>query len=218
MLSWACTVHKVQGLGLNQIVVSFDLLRQQSFNHGQMYVTLSCVTSLHGLYLTGKFNSKAISVDQKAKNEYEFLRENQSVSFSNLIFNNFNDNLLTLSICNVRSLRKHVKDLQSDKAFMSSDLILCTESQLLDGDSVGEIFIDNLELTCNNSPHKFSSLAIYYKSNLEVEHNFRLDGFYVLEVKSDMLSSLLRLRILLLYRKNSSPILQFLETLKIIFR
>ena len=26
MLSWACTVHKVQGLSLNQLVVSFDLL------------------------------------------------------------------------------------------------------------------------------------------------------------------------------------------------
>ena len=44
-LSWACTVHKVQGLSLNKIVISFDLLKQKSFNSGQMYVALSRVTS-----------------------------------------------------------------------------------------------------------------------------------------------------------------------------
>ena len=88
MFSWACTVHKVQGLNLNQVVVSFNLLRQRSFNHGQMYVALSRVTSLQGLYLIGDFNSKAISVDQNASNEYEYLRGNQSVFFplKNLIW------------------------------------------------------------------------------------------------------------------------------------
>ena len=42
MLSWACTVHKVQGLSLDKAVI----------NYGQMYVALSRVTSLNGLYLT----------------------------------------------------------------------------------------------------------------------------------------------------------------------
>ena len=38
VLSWACTVHKVQGLSLTSAVVSFDLEKQKSFNEGQMYV------------------------------------------------------------------------------------------------------------------------------------------------------------------------------------
>ena len=46
VLSWACTVHKVQGLSLTSAVVSFDLEKQRSFNEGQMYVALSRVTSI----------------------------------------------------------------------------------------------------------------------------------------------------------------------------
>ena len=46
ILAWACTVHKVQGLSLPKIVVAFDLHRPRNFNHVQIYVALSRVTSL----------------------------------------------------------------------------------------------------------------------------------------------------------------------------
>ena len=45
MLSWACAVHKVQGLSLSAAIVSIDLEKQKSFNEGQMYVALSKVTN-----------------------------------------------------------------------------------------------------------------------------------------------------------------------------
>ena len=48
-LAWACTVHKVQGLTLKKIVISFDLFKQRSFNYGQTYVALSRATSIQGL-------------------------------------------------------------------------------------------------------------------------------------------------------------------------
>ena len=60
MLAWACTVHKVQGLTLEEIVVNFDLLKQKQFNYGQMYVELSRVTSLRGLHFTGEFKAAVI--------------------------------------------------------------------------------------------------------------------------------------------------------------
>ena len=49
MLAWGCTVHKGQSLTLEEVVISFDLIRQKNFNYGQMYAALSRVTSLNGL-------------------------------------------------------------------------------------------------------------------------------------------------------------------------
>ena len=37
-LAWACTLHKVQGLTLNEVAVNFELRKQKSFNPGQIYV------------------------------------------------------------------------------------------------------------------------------------------------------------------------------------
>ena len=74
-LAWACTVHKVQGLTLNKIVISFDLFKQRSFNYGQTYVALSRATSLQGLYVLGKLEHKHIKADPRVIEEYERLRK-----------------------------------------------------------------------------------------------------------------------------------------------
>ena len=159
MLSWACTVHKVQGLSLNQLVVSFDLLKQRAFNYGQIYVALSRVTSLEGLFLTGKFHRQAICADKKAIDEYEYLRENQSMVYEK-VFTNNNHDTLTISLCNVRSLRLHVRDIQTDDFLVSSDLILCTETQLLNDDD-SDIQINQFSLITNNCPKQQISELSY---------------------------------------------------------
>ena len=54
-LGWGSTVHKVQGLSLEQGVVDFDLHKQKSFGPGQIYTALSRVKSYDNLYCTGEF-------------------------------------------------------------------------------------------------------------------------------------------------------------------
>ena len=71
VLSWATSIHKVQSLSVSEAVISFDLQRQKRFNAGQMYVAMSRVRTLNGLYLTGTFDKKAIKADKRAFEEYE---------------------------------------------------------------------------------------------------------------------------------------------------
>ena len=66
-LSWACTVHKVQGLSLTEGVVSLYLESRKSFNQGQMYAALSRITSINELYLIEKYNKAALKVNESAK-------------------------------------------------------------------------------------------------------------------------------------------------------
>ena len=49
-LAWACTVHKVQGLTVDKVVICTDLIKQRAFNYGQIYVALSRARSLQGLH------------------------------------------------------------------------------------------------------------------------------------------------------------------------
>ena len=60
-LAWACTIHKVQGLSL-QNVISFKLHKKTSFNSGQVYV-------VQGLHILNELNSKHVKVDSRVHDE-----------------------------------------------------------------------------------------------------------------------------------------------------
>ena len=79
MLALACTVHKVQGNQFSNAVISFKLNRQPCLNDGQMYVALSRVTSLNGLFLIDDCKPSAIRADPKATTEFEILRKEYPV-------------------------------------------------------------------------------------------------------------------------------------------
>ena len=69
-LAWATTIHKVQGLTLDAIVVDMKGAR---FNPGQMYVALSRVKSLTGLHIVN-YNPKAITKSPHVDAEMDRLR------------------------------------------------------------------------------------------------------------------------------------------------
>ena len=59
-LAWVCTIHKFQGLRLAKSVIQG---RQKSFSPGQVYVALSTITNLEGLYLRSTFRKDAIKAN-----------------------------------------------------------------------------------------------------------------------------------------------------------
>ena len=70
VLAWATTIHKVQGLTTDKIVVSF----QGAFSAGQAYVALSRVKKLNGLHILD-FDAKKIRVNEEVNEEMDRLRK-----------------------------------------------------------------------------------------------------------------------------------------------
>ena len=182
MLSWACTVHKVQGLRLHKAVISFDLLKQRSFSYGQMCVALSRVTSLNGLYVTGEYESSAIKAGPRAIHEYERMRE-ESVITPNADFRMLADNSLTITLLNIRSFPKHVVDIGHSEMLLQTDIFCFTETQLLLNREITDTISENLDQfnflhnRCNN---QFQSISFCNRDCIDILENHNAVGRSIL--------------------------------------
>ena len=163
VLSWACTVHKVQGLSLTSAVVSFDLEKQKSFNEGQMYVALSRVTSVDNLFPIGKYDCNVFKDNESAVVEYSRLRENR---FGTIYTDYVDCNSLTISLLNTRSLKRHAVDISRVKRLTENDILCLTESQITNDTNVAEIKeqLSTFEIYFNSCGVRHESLAFLSKS------------------------------------------------------
>ena len=128
MFSWAYTSHKVQGLSLDNAVLSFDLFKQKSFNYGDMYVPLSRMRPVSGLTLTGTFTATAIKAERRSIQEYERLRQESLLLSETLPFVSCDS--LTTNLLNARSLHRHSIDIACGHRLLVSGLPCFTETQV----------------------------------------------------------------------------------------
>ena len=214
MLAWACTVHKVQGLSLEQAVINFDLEKQRGFNCGQMYVALSRVTTINGMYLTGNYKANAIKADSKVTDEYERLRNNSVLQPVKSI-SPINNDSLTITLLNTRSLGKHAIDISADDGLCNSDILALTETQLLphqNNNVFEENYLGNFTIMYNNSTDMFQSLAICFNSSINLNHSIHSQGIsQVLLTKSTFCG--IPIKFLLLYRKQAWTVPSFIDGL-----
>ncbi|XP_062587317.1 uncharacterized protein LOC134248951 [Saccostrea cucullata] len=106
-LAWATTIHKVQGETLNSIVIHCN----GQFQPGQLYVALSRVKSLNGLYLVN-FDSQKIKTSAKTIAEMERLIN--SMKFfppDTLSYLPDSNSMISISAVNAQSLHSHLLDL-----------------------------------------------------------------------------------------------------------
>ena len=108
-LTWACTVHKVQGLTLlNSTVISLELIKQRSFSPGQIHVALLCSTSLSKLNLLSDFDPKIIKPNHLALEHYEYLRNEKD-----LLTQKSSLKKTFLALLNIRGLVTYILDFAS---------------------------------------------------------------------------------------------------------
>ena len=168
MLAWTCTVLKVQGLSLTQIVGSFQLLKQRQFNYGQICVALSRVTTLEGLYILGPFLDDSIRGNPLALVKYSGMRT-ESILSVEVVEDTHQESLIVI-LLNVRSLHKHVTDLALDERLKKSEIICLTETQLIPNSDIPEIAtLQGFEVAYNNNQDRFESTAECTKVDT---HNF----------------------------------------------
>ena len=215
-LAWACTVHKVQGLTLEKVVVSSDLIRQRAFNYAQIYVALSRATSLQGLYILGQIESKHVKANPKVLEEYQRLQNECIVPhLTTMLQDDFN--VLTISLLNIRSLKKHSIDMKFDSRIFKSDIIALTETQLLPQDSDNEILNNLCPFKLHRQDHntdKYSSMALCARNTVEIRQCEYFPSINALTFDLVNRTSKEIRTILLLYRKQNSNILQYVDCLK----
>ncbi|MEO2221165.1 MAG: hypothetical protein ABGW55_06405, partial [Nitrosopumilus sp.] len=210
MLADACTVHKLQGSEITSGVVSFHLCKQRRFNPGQMYVALSRVLSLDGLFVTGNITKEAIYPDQLAVSEYARLRDGSLFSTVER-FERGNLNFVFTHL-NVRSFNLHYSDIESDFILTNCDLLLLSETQIqVDSDHISSL--DGFEVHFQNCDDKFSSLAVCYKPEIDFEFEHSLPGLVVFSICKPSFNSK-KIKFLFMYRKKETSSHDFAYTVK----
>ena len=150
-LPWGSTVHKVQGLSLEEGADDFDLRKQRSFSVSQIYTALSRVKTYDNFYCIGEFKKSPIKVNKDALLEYERLKEIDL--FSMLKRSIISEDTITILVHNVRSFSKYVNDIVNDSRIINNDIIGLTEAQfnLLDS----SLTLNFFNIMFNNSEDKF---------------------------------------------------------------
>ena len=124
-LSWATTIHKIQGQSLDRIVVSFD----KPFRDGQAYVALSRARKLEGLHLTS-FDPAKIHSSKPVAREMHRLTNTMSMANPYDVISRTNVCLKIIAL-NARSARLHYRDILVDSAFAEADIICLSETHFL---------------------------------------------------------------------------------------
>ncbi|XP_062618787.1 uncharacterized protein LOC134280394 [Saccostrea cucullata] len=132
-LGWAATIHKVQGMTSNRVIVSLNRV----FQPGMAYVALSRATALEGLRIINfDMNSIFASEDIKKalENMPDFLPPNDP---------NIESNSLKIALHNTEGLIIHKRDIESAQILNDAHVICFTETWLKKDDYIPKSILPN---------------------------------------------------------------------------
>ena len=214
-LAWALTIHKVQGLTVDRIIVS---MKGPYFNAGQAYVAFSRVKNLNDLYITD-FDQEKIKVDIHVQEEMNRLRETSlKLSSPNSFFPPVPPLIHTLKIglLNVNGYLQHLDDITSDHNIHMLDIIAFTETHLKD-ESFSTIKLPGLNYNILRKDRiKGNGGGLMFLTNKSYQiHKEELFFSENLEYLSIVLNVCIELRIVLIYREPKMKFNIFRKSMKI---
>ena len=180
-----------------------------------MYVALSRVTSLNGLYLTGEYKSSAIKADPRAIHEYERMRD-ESVITPNANCGMLTNNSLTITLLNVRTFPNHAIDISHSEMLLQTDVFCFTETQLLFNREIPEN-LDEFNFLHNRCNDQFKSISFCCRDCIDILENHNAVGRSILSFTKYSFSPN-PVKLLLLYRKHTGLISNFYRTLTDLLR
>ena len=131
VLAWAVTIHKVQGMTMDQIVV--DMTKSKGrFTKGQAYVAFSRVRTYQGLHLIN-YDRDQIKVCGKVHKEMDRLRRDQRLPKldSAMVWSMPKESICFLHLnvqgMNAKSRTKYI-DIQHDIELQKADVVCFTET------------------------------------------------------------------------------------------
>ena len=138
-LAWATTIHKVQGLTLDEIVVD---MKGGRFSPGQAYVAFSRVKTLAGLHILNFNIKKSIDVE----NEMLRLNSNLLQPLPEVPSDPYH---LTIALLNVRSIVAKLPDIYADKNLRSASILCFCETWLNASQPTPVLLHDQIDIRCD---------------------------------------------------------------------
>ena len=131
VLAWASTIHSVQGLTVDRIVVDLSKI----FAAGQAYVALSRVKTLDGLQI---LNYKKTAFRKDRRVEQEMIRlQSRAITFNWPIIPTLpSEQWIKICHLNIRGYLNHITDLKKDEKICTCDIICITETHLRKSDII----------------------------------------------------------------------------------
>ena len=127
-------------------------------NYGQIFVALSRLTSLEGLYITRSVSASAMKANPQAMEEYNRKRLESTLMVDEV--KEPNSNVSVIVLLNIRSLSKHVLDLKCDQRLKKSDILCLTETQVLTtSTTVAVSELPEFNINHNSCCDRFQSIA-----------------------------------------------------------
>ena len=155
-LSFASTIHKIQGMTLTNIVLSMKSM----FAPGMAYVGLSRVTALDGLTIRD-FDCKKPGIFCNDEIE-EFLQQMKSVNLDKIrpINHLVSESKIVVIHQNVEGLSNHINGIMKHSQISKSSIFIATETWLEEKHSTENVTIPNF-----TAYHTYRSACQFYAAN-----------------------------------------------------